>query len=304
MNTISYYFSQFIKYISGYNILYVFPELENIKTTKFTIVVSCLLFIGVLDLPYFYYSYLRVIVFLYSFYICETETKSKTILFLSMLGVILFNPFKPIEFSKDIWVIIDILFGIYLIIYEFYLKKSYTIKYLNKGYSTQSFVVLIFGVFVIFSLFVIVRYFFYDFFGVFSIDEESGRLVSAESEYKMIGVSFIAICVLIVLNNIIFWIGKLISEKTINQVDYSLSKEIPNNSKALFLLILFSITSISNISFFEKETRNISKRVKKEKKYYRYYDNSDKMGEVDEEENIEKDNRSYYNNSDEEDDNE
>ncbi len=80
-------------------------------------ILAALLFLAVLPLPYAYYEILRVAVCLGVIYVLvkewpllEGQTKGAF-----MVIAVLFNPFSPIYLSKIIWVVIDIITGVYLI---------------------------------------------------------------------------------------------------------------------------------------------------------------------------------------------
>jgi len=83
-------------------------------------ILAILLFLAVLPLPYAYYEILRVAVCLGVLY---TLVKEWSLLDGQTKGVfvviaVLFNPFSPIYLSKIIWVVIDLIAGLYL----FYIK--------------------------------------------------------------------------------------------------------------------------------------------------------------------------------------
>jgi hypothetical protein len=80
-------------------------------------ILAALLFVAVLPLPYAYYEILRVAVCLGVLYmlvkewpLLEGQTKGVFIVI-----AVLFNPFSPIYLSKIIWMIIDIVAGVYLL---------------------------------------------------------------------------------------------------------------------------------------------------------------------------------------------
>ena len=80
-------------------------------------ILAALLFVAVLPLPYAYYEILRVVVCLGALYmlvkewpLLEGQTKGVFIVL-----AVLFNPFSPIYLSKIIWMIIDIVAGVYLL---------------------------------------------------------------------------------------------------------------------------------------------------------------------------------------------
>ena len=76
-----------------------------------------LLLIGVFPLPYDYYIYLRTVIMLGTLYLLvrdwkESDSQTKGVL---IVIVILFNSFSPIYLTKMIWVVIDIISGLYLL---------------------------------------------------------------------------------------------------------------------------------------------------------------------------------------------
>ena len=80
-------------------------------------ILAALLSVAVLPLPYAYYEILRVAVCLGVLYmlvkewpLLEGQTKGVFIVL-----AVLFNPFSPIYLSKIIWMIIDIVAGVYLL---------------------------------------------------------------------------------------------------------------------------------------------------------------------------------------------
>lgn len=80
-------------------------------------ILATLLFLAVLPLPYAYYEILRVAVCLGVIYmlfkewpLLDGQTKGAFIVI-----AVLFNPFSPIYLSKIIWVVIDIITGVYLL---------------------------------------------------------------------------------------------------------------------------------------------------------------------------------------------
>ncbi|MBT4732725.1 hypothetical protein HOB87_12280 [Candidatus Woesearchaeota archaeon] len=81
----------------------------------YTVVV--MLFIGVLPLPYGYYTLLRLVAcgaFGYSAYIAHTR-KSKNIPWIYGILAVLFNPIIKIYLPKECWIVVDIGAGILLL---------------------------------------------------------------------------------------------------------------------------------------------------------------------------------------------
>lgn len=90
------------------------------------VVLSILLFICLMKLPYGYYQFVRffaLISFLYLAYDSfKNETKSFAIIYLAL--ALLFQPIFKISLAREIWNIIDVIIGIALIISIFIKPKS------------------------------------------------------------------------------------------------------------------------------------------------------------------------------------
>ena len=82
-----------------------------------TKILATALFLAMLPLPYGYYEILRVVVCLGVVFIVVKEWNSLDTTTKAILTVIaiLFNPFSPIYLSKMVWVLIDLVVGLYLI---------------------------------------------------------------------------------------------------------------------------------------------------------------------------------------------
>jgi magnesium-transporting ATPase (P-type) len=102
-----------------------FRRLEIIYKTFFTIcALSC--FIAILPLPLFYYTFLRIIIFIGAGIVVYYFGKQKEFLWVIVFGAILvlFNPIIPIHFYlKIIWIPIDIVTGILFLLLVFIKKK-------------------------------------------------------------------------------------------------------------------------------------------------------------------------------------
>lgn len=89
---------------------------------------AALLLLGALKLPYGYYTFLRIVVTLYTlllaFYAHDQSKNNTMILFLSI--AILFNPLIPIYLSKDVWGIIDVATAVLFIALPLILKVTKT----------------------------------------------------------------------------------------------------------------------------------------------------------------------------------
>ncbi|OCK52825.1 hypothetical protein BA768_10655 [Chryseobacterium sp. CBo1] len=89
---------------------------------KYLIIIAALCcFIGIVDLPIGYYTFLRIIVSFMSLIIIVNEFKTRRFWFITFVLVfILFNPIFPIYFYlKPYWIFIDCLVGL-LLLYYFY----------------------------------------------------------------------------------------------------------------------------------------------------------------------------------------
>jgi hypothetical membrane protein len=103
---------------------------------KYLIIIAALLcFIGIFEMPYRYYTFLRIIVSFMAFVIIVNEFRSRNFWLIAFILILfLFNPIIPIYlYLKPFWIIIDILVGL-LFLYYFYtlipkkkIKESETI---------------------------------------------------------------------------------------------------------------------------------------------------------------------------------
>lgn len=87
--------------------------------TKLT--ASLLLFLAIFNLPYGYYTFLRIIIFLIAGWCLfdEYNTIGKLTLvwrIIFVLIALIFNPVLPIYLSKDVWQIIDIICSILFLV--------------------------------------------------------------------------------------------------------------------------------------------------------------------------------------------
>ncbi len=80
-------------------------------------ILAFLVLIAIFPLPYSYYEVLRVAVCLGVVFIVIKEWNSLDTTTKAILAVIaiLFNPFSPIYLSKMVWVVIDLVVGIYML---------------------------------------------------------------------------------------------------------------------------------------------------------------------------------------------
>lgn len=88
----------------------------NIKL--FSIGIALLLIVAIAELPYGFYTFLRIVVCSYSAYLAVAAfSEDKRIWVFAFIAIaIVFNPLVPIYLEKEIWIIIDILCAIYYVI--------------------------------------------------------------------------------------------------------------------------------------------------------------------------------------------
>ncbi|WP_048509163.1 DUF6804 family protein [Chryseobacterium sp. FH2] len=87
---------------------------------KYLIIVAALCcFAGIIDLPFGYYTFLRILVSLMALIIIFNEFRSRSFWLIAFtLIFILFNPIIPIYYYlKPFWIIIDILVGLLFFYY-------------------------------------------------------------------------------------------------------------------------------------------------------------------------------------------
>lgn len=84
------------------------------KYKIFLFIPGFLLLAAILNLPYYYYTFLRTFIFISCGFIIfiQHEDKGYLSFIIKLLFVciaLLFNPFAPFHFRKEIWIFIDIL---------------------------------------------------------------------------------------------------------------------------------------------------------------------------------------------------
>ena len=74
-------------------------------------VIAGLLLLGVFELPYGFYGFLRIVVTLYAVVLAYSAYKNRAnnVMYLWIGIAILFNPLLPIYLGKEIWVVLDLL---------------------------------------------------------------------------------------------------------------------------------------------------------------------------------------------------
>lgn len=82
------------------------------------VVLSFLLFICLFDMPYGYYQFVRFLAFviflLLAYWAYDKRNLFETIIYICL--ALLFQPFLKIALGRQIWNIIDVIVGIYLVI--------------------------------------------------------------------------------------------------------------------------------------------------------------------------------------------
>lgn len=88
-------------------------------------IVAGLLLIAIAELPYGYYTFLRLIVFIVSI-ICVFEYFEKRNIFVIIFSIvaILFNPLIPVHLDKETWMPIDIITSVIFVISIFSKTKE------------------------------------------------------------------------------------------------------------------------------------------------------------------------------------
>lgn len=104
---------------------------ETPKLFLLPIIIAAILFFSVGDLPYGFYTFMRIVVPLLSaiyLFFAFIYTDGFNLMHIpNIIIAILWNPIIPVYLDKETWVIIDIIFGICEIamaIYAYHLKKS------------------------------------------------------------------------------------------------------------------------------------------------------------------------------------
>ncbi|MCJ8152939.1 hypothetical protein MKJ01_04070 [Chryseobacterium sp. SSA4.19] len=87
----------------------------------FIIIAALLCFISIFELPYGYYTFLRILVSFMALIIIVNEFRSRSFWLITFLLIfVIFNPVIPIYlYLKPFWLIIDIIVGL-LFLYYFY----------------------------------------------------------------------------------------------------------------------------------------------------------------------------------------
>lgn len=91
-------------------------------------IVAFMLFLGALPLPYGYYMLLKAVAagaFIWAA-VVTFENKYSFIPWCFVLGAIVFNPIVKIYFDKELWIIIDIIAGLFLLVFKTKIEEQKT----------------------------------------------------------------------------------------------------------------------------------------------------------------------------------
>ena len=89
-------------------------------------IVATMLFIGAAPLPYGYYTLLRLVVtgvFIWAAFV-SYERKYDILPWVFGVGAILFNPLIKIHLPKELWMVIDVATGIFLLVVKAKIQDS------------------------------------------------------------------------------------------------------------------------------------------------------------------------------------
>jgi hypothetical protein len=91
-------------------------ENETVKFFMLPLIIAAILFISIADLPYGFYTFMRIVVPLlsaiYLFFAYLLTDEFRLMMIPNILIVILWNPISPVYMEKETWVVIDAIFGI------------------------------------------------------------------------------------------------------------------------------------------------------------------------------------------------
>jgi len=100
---------------------------QNKKKNIALLIATAFLFVALFDgLPYGFFTLLRFVVFASSAYIAwmAYETQKEKWVWIFGFIVVLFNPFIIIHLDREIWSIVDMVVGVFMIISIFALKLN------------------------------------------------------------------------------------------------------------------------------------------------------------------------------------
>ena len=97
----------------------------NKKKNILLLIAAAFLFLALIDgWPYGFFTLLRFIIFAITAYIALMSYDAKKEIWVWIFGflAVLFNPFIIVHFTREIWIVIDLIVGIFMIISVFTLK--------------------------------------------------------------------------------------------------------------------------------------------------------------------------------------
>lgn len=97
---------------------------DNIKFFVLPIIIAIVLFISIADLPYGFYTFMRIVVpllsVIYLYFAYMDKEEFNLMLIPNIIITILWNPILPVYMDKGTWVLIDIIAGVVEIIVAIY----------------------------------------------------------------------------------------------------------------------------------------------------------------------------------------
>lgn len=94
--------------------------IKKIIKNWYLFVPTILLLIGMNDLVYGYYQFLRITITVFAIFFVSIfkEKENKTWVFLMIITAILFNPIFSIHLNKDNWVVLDFICSIIFLVFS------------------------------------------------------------------------------------------------------------------------------------------------------------------------------------------
>ena len=88
------------------------------------LVIAAILFVSIAELPYGFYTFMRIVVpllsIIYLFFAYMEEDRFSLMLIPNIIITILWNPILPVYLDKESWVMIDAIAGICELVVAFY----------------------------------------------------------------------------------------------------------------------------------------------------------------------------------------
>jgi len=101
---------------------------QNKKKNIALLVATTFLFVALFDgWPYGFFTLLRFVVFTSSAYVAWMvyEAKNEKLVWIFGFLAVLFNPFIVIHLNREIWSVIDLIVGVFMVFSVFVLKLDY-----------------------------------------------------------------------------------------------------------------------------------------------------------------------------------